>query len=683
VGQSIIGTTIADTINGTGFNDILEGHGGTDVLLGGAGDDVYVVGDSAHHGAAEITDASGTADSLRFTSATGGQTLTVYAGDTGLETVIIGTVLGDTSGTLNLNVDASAVLSGLTITGNDGANNLTGTGAADTINGNAGNDVITGGAGTDALSGGAGSDTFIVTALADLFPAETIDGGANTGGADTLRLDEAITYGNTLLDGGITGIEVVSLNDDSAPWSLTFADAAYANADSNGDDTADGTITVSAAISPDGNGVTVVAGTSTNTNELVVIGTNLNGNDNITVGVGTDNINTGAGDDTVNILSTTYAGDTLNGGANTGTGDTLAITGGGTMNISTGVSGFEKVTIDNAAGNVFTANNETLAITVSGGNQAVTINLGTGSGCHHQRQRQRHRQPRRRHQRRRYRRRCRRRHQHRRWRQRQPRRRRRHRGVLRRGRRHHRRRRRAATIRHPAHQFDGRGHDHRPVGQRQQVSGAASDWQNFENLDADAAGRHRRPDRNRQRYRRQHHPHRLRRGRLINLGTGADTVNTGGGSDTVVGTVGNSDTVNLGAGTDTFIFQTLGTGTVTGGADSDTLEVQAGYRPAHITLSSGANTGLTGYSSFENLDASAAVLLDDMTVTAAAGGSTIDTGAGNDDITAGIGTDLIDAGAGDDIIRITSATYMPPIPSTAAPTPRTTRWPSPAAARWT
>jgi hypothetical protein len=658
VGQSIIGTTIADTINGTGFNDILEGHGGTDVLLGGAGDDVYVVGDSAHHGAAEITDASGTADSLRFTSATGGQTLTVYAGDTGLESVIIGTVLGDTTGTLNLNVDASAVLSGLTITGNDGANNLTGTGAADTINGNAGNDVITGGAGTDALSGGAGSDTFIVTALADLFPAETIDGGANTGGADTLRLDEAITYGNTLLDGDITGIEVVSLNDDSAPWSLTFADGAYANADSNGDDIADGTITVSAAIALT-NGVTVVAGTTTNTNELVVIGTNLNGNDNITVGAGTDNINTGAGDDTVNILSTTYAGDTLNGGANTGAGDTLAITGGGTIDISTGVSGFEKVTIaNNAAGNVFTANNDTLAITVSGGNQAVTINLGSGAqdvtinvasgndtvnlgagtnvvdtgggadvvtnigagdnvslGADADTAE--------------------------------------FSAVV------------GATI------GGGTGGDDNDtllinstavamtidlnaVGQ--QVSGAASTWQDFEHLDADALGvtgdltvtakdivgstifTGSGAD-------------------LINLGTGADTVNTGDDADTVVGTVGNSDTVNLGAGTDTFVFQTLGTGTVTGGADSDTLEVQAGSGPLTITLSSGANTGLTGYSSFENLDASAAVLLDDLTVTAAAGGSTIDTGAGNDDITAGIGTDLIDAGAGDDIIRITSATY--------------------------
>ena len=52
---------------------------------------------------------------------------------------------------------------------------------------------------------------------------------------------------------------MVSLNDDSAPWSLTFADGAYANADSNGDDIADGTITVSAAIALT-NGVTVVAG---------------------------------------------------------------------------------------------------------------------------------------------------------------------------------------------------------------------------------------------------------------------------------------------------------------------------------------------------------------------------------------------------------------------------------------
>jgi len=88
------------------------------------------------------------------------------------------------------------------------------------------------------------------------------------------------------------------------------------------------------------------------------------------------------GDDVVRITSTTYTGDTLAGGGQT-TADTLAVTGGGTVNLSTGVtvSGFENVTIDNSAvsANVFTAHNAALAISVSGGNVGATINLGTGA----------------------------------------------------------------------------------------------------------------------------------------------------------------------------------------------------------------------------------------------------------------------------------------------------------------
>jgi Ca2+-binding RTX toxin-like protein len=402
VGQSIIGTTIADTINGTGLNDIIEGHGGDDTLLGGAGNDLYVVSDSAHRTDGEITDTAGTADEVRFTSTTDAQTLTIYAGDTGLETVTIGTVLGDTSGITALNVDASAAVNALTITGNDGANTLVGTGFNDTINGNAGSDTITGGAGTDTLSGGAGSDTFVVGALADFTAAESIDGGANaSGGTDTLRLDAADTYGNTLLDASLSGIEVVSLTQDGT-WSLTFADAAYANADSNGDGTADGTITVSAAVTVNGS-VTIVAGTSTNTNELVVVGANLAGDDTVTVGVGTDTISTGAGDDTVNIKSATYVGDTLNGDGNTGTGDTLAITLGGAVNISTGVTGFENVSIDNTPPATSSPPiPKTWTSQVSGGDEDVTINLGA-TGAQEvviKRHRQRHRQPRQRHQRR-------------------------------------------------------------------------------------------------------------------------------------------------------------------------------------------------------------------------------------------------------------------------------------------
>jgi hypothetical protein len=85
------------------------------------------------------------------------------------------------------------------------------------------------------------------------------------------------------------------------------------------------------------------------------------GIDVLTTGIGIDNFDTGAGNDTINITSTTYAGDTLNGGADS---DTLSITGGGIVNISTGVTvtNFENVLIADNLATTFTANNLNLAI---------------------------------------------------------------------------------------------------------------------------------------------------------------------------------------------------------------------------------------------------------------------------------------------------------------------------------
>lgn len=85
----------------------------------------------------------------------------------GVESVVIGTATGMTTGTAALNVDASALHSGLSITGNAGANALTGTSANDTLNGGADNDTLDGGGGNDTMSGGTGNDTYIVDATAD------------------------------------------------------------------------------------------------------------------------------------------------------------------------------------------------------------------------------------------------------------------------------------------------------------------------------------------------------------------------------------------------------------------------------------------------------------------------------------------------------------------------------------
>jgi len=663
--DQIYGGSGEDWIQGGDGNDVITGGADDDILLGEAGDDIYLIADAAHHGVNEIIfDSTGTADEVRFTSTTATQTLTLNAG--GIEIVTVGDAAGVTTGTTALNVDASGVGNGLTITGNDGANSLTGTGFADTITGNAGNDVITGGDDADVLSGGAGADTFIVGNIAHYDAGETIDGGANAGGVDTLRLDDAGTYAFAG-PSDLAGIEVVSLKEDAAGWDISFVDADYTAADANGDGTADGTITVSAAVALGAaSGITVDAGTTTAAGHLTVDGTNLGGNDDITVGVGTDNIGTGAGDDTVNILSTTYAGDVLNGGEGGPevTGDTLAITGGGVVNMTlASISNFENVSIDNfAVGNVFTANTDDLDITVSGGDEAVTINLGAtgaqdvtisgtgddtvnlGSGTN----------------------------------------------VVDTG-------GGSDTVTDiGAGDIVSLGDDEdtavysavaATVGggiggvdsdtlqidattgvmtidlsqepDLQQVTvGGTGTWTNFENLAAGAVGV----------------THSLTvtanaAGSTIatgsgadnvTLGAGVDTVNTGDGGDTVSGAVGAGDSLELAAGNDTYTLDETSTGgTVSGGSGGiDSLVIGlAGNTAATITLGDGANTTLLGvaYSNFDSLLAGSSD--ESLNVTAATNGSTIATGSANDDVTAGAGTDNINTGTGDDTVRITDATY--------------------------
>jgi serralysin len=166
----LTGSSTANRIDGGSGNDVVNGGGGTDVLDGGEGSDVYLVTSLADKTAAEITDTGTTGtDELRFAATTAG-TLTLLAGDTGLECVVIGMGTGAsavTTGKVALNVDATASANGLTITGNAGNNTLTGSSTADTLDGGAGNDVLLGGLGQDTLTGGIGNDIFTFNVTKD------------------------------------------------------------------------------------------------------------------------------------------------------------------------------------------------------------------------------------------------------------------------------------------------------------------------------------------------------------------------------------------------------------------------------------------------------------------------------------------------------------------------------------
>ncbi|MFN5220530.1 MAG: calcium-binding protein, partial [Cyanobacteriota bacterium] len=90
--RSPTGAHITAGLYGGAGNDTLDGGAGDDYLDGGDGSDLYLITSSTDHAAAEISDSGTTgSDELRFASSTAAQTLTVFAADTGLEKVTIGT----------------------------------------------------------------------------------------------------------------------------------------------------------------------------------------------------------------------------------------------------------------------------------------------------------------------------------------------------------------------------------------------------------------------------------------------------------------------------------------------------------------------------------------------------------------------------------------------------------------
>ena len=179
------GNELNNTITGNSATNVIDGKAGLDVLDGAGGSDIYLIDAVADHPAAEIADSGSSGiDEVRFASAVA-STLVLFAGDTGIETVTIGTgtaAKAVTTGKIALNVDASAVENGLSILGNSGANIITGT---------AFNDTLTGGGGNDTLTGGSGNDAFVFNVAPNAKTnLDTITDF--TSGSDSIELSKAI-----------------------------------------------------------------------------------------------------------------------------------------------------------------------------------------------------------------------------------------------------------------------------------------------------------------------------------------------------------------------------------------------------------------------------------------------------------------------------------------------------------
>jgi serralysin len=284
----LTGTAYADRIEGGGGADLLIGGVGNDSMNGGAGSDLYLIALASDHLAAEIADTGNAGvDELRFTATSVG-TLKLYAGDMGLERVVLGTgteAVADTTGTAALNIDASAAVKGITLVGNAGANILTGTAYGDRIEGGDDADLLKGLAGTDSMDGGEGSDLYLISLASEHVAAEFADTGST--GIDEVRFADT-TAGTLKLYAGDRGIERVVLGTGTGEVA-----------------TSTGTVALNIDALAVGNAITLIGNAGAN----LLTGTAYA--DQIDGGSGADRIIGGSGNDT---LIGGQGNDTLTGG---------------------------------------------------------------------------------------------------------------------------------------------------------------------------------------------------------------------------------------------------------------------------------------------------------------------------------------------------------------------------------
>ena len=360
-----------DTLTGGAGNDILDGGAGTDSMDGGEGSDRYVVALSGDHAVAEFSDsgASGT-DEVRFTS-TAASTLTLFAGDTGIEKVVVGTGTDPdavTTGTTALNVNASAVSSALWIIGNDGANSLTGTVGDDSLEGGKGNDTLTGGSGNDSMAGGDGNDLYVVESAGDVV-TELVTAGTDTVQSsitytleDKVNIEHLTLTGSAAIDG--TGNSVANLligNDgNNILTGLAGNDSLTGGA---GNDTLDGGDGNDSMTGGQGNDTYVVGSTIDVVTESSSAGTDtVESSITYTLGANVENLALSGSDD-------------IN-----GTGNTLAnvMIGNSGNNILTGLAGND--TLDGGAGNDILeggAGNDTYVVDSAGDFVTESASAGT------------------------------------------------------------------------------------------------------------------------------------------------------------------------------------------------------------------------------------------------------------------------------------------------------------------
>jgi Ca2+-binding RTX toxin-like protein len=379
-----------DTLYGNAGNDLLDGGVGGDSLLGGDGNDVFVIGSAADHGPGEVITGGAGDDVIRFSCTTPGQTLVLAPHVTEVEGVTISTTAGVTTGTTALNVDASAVGNGLSMTGNAGANTLTGTTLDDVLTGNSGDDQLIGGAGDDTLDGGVGidnlqgglgDDTYVIDNVGDSVTE------ASNEGTDTVK----VTYSNStataatlslspglvpLVPTGAQGLAGVVLGADVA--GLPLLTIAVAAPDKSFTEVENLTVTGTGLFNLRGSEADNVLTGNSAANVLWGLG----GDDTLNGGLGLDNLQGGIGNDVMllNSVAEFAKGEVIDGGDGF---DALRYTGttAATLTLTNLVTNIEQVEIATAAGlttgltaiNVNAAAVTSNSLTIAGNNGANVL----------------------------------------------------------------------------------------------------------------------------------------------------------------------------------------------------------------------------------------------------------------------------------------------------------------------
>ena len=169
------GNSLANRIEGNAVANTLDGGGGADTLVGGLGDDTYYVDSTS-----DVVTENGSEGTDKVYS-----TAAIYTLGVNVE---------------NLELLGSANLQG---TGNASDNSIIGNAGRNWLGGGIGSDTLDGGLGIDTLSGGAGNDTYYVNDSGDLV-TEVAGEGTDTVNSTAASYALSVNVENLVLLSGAT-----------------------------------------------------------------------------------------------------------------------------------------------------------------------------------------------------------------------------------------------------------------------------------------------------------------------------------------------------------------------------------------------------------------------------------------------------------------------------------------------